>query len=126
VVDCVSHKIRSIERAGSRALPAVERFWRHVQPGDLDECWEWTGSRDRHGYGRIGERINGKFYLRRAHRLSFEMHHGPVPDGLYVLHSCDRPCCVNPSHLRIGTQRENYEDSVARGRVRWHERREAA
>lgn len=52
-----------------------------------------------------------------AHRLSHELHTGPIPDGLHVLHSCDNPPCVNPGHLRVGTRSENLSESVARGRA---------
>lgn len=75
-------------------------------------CWLWLGA-DSKGYGRT--------MIRRkqmaAHRLSYELHRGvTVPAGLVVLHSCDVPCCVNPSHLSVGTQMENIHDALAKGR----------
>lgn len=53
----------------------------------------------------------------KAHRVSYEMRHGPIPDGLNILHDCDNPNCVNPSHLKAGTQQENMRDASLRGRL---------
>lgn len=75
-------------------------------------CWLWTGSRVNDNYGCAN--IDYKQLL--AHRLSYELHHGPIPDGQKVCHSCDTPLCVNPSHLFLGTQKENLEDMTQKGR----------
>jgi len=78
-------------------------------------CWEWEGTRDANGYGVIS--WQGKKY--GAHRLMWIARVGPIPPGLNVLHSCDNPSCVNyMDHLRLGTQKENMADMVARGRQR--------
>lgn len=74
-------------------------------------CWMWSGRTDDDGYGVIS--VNRK--NRRAHRVAFEMHHGRAPVG-FVLHSCDEPGCVNPGHLREGSNVDNMTDMVARGR----------
>lgn len=89
----------------------MKRFWDKVKKGD--HCWSWTGAATTKGYGRIN--INGRLVL--AHRLSWEMENGPVPDGLWVLHSCDNPPCVRPSHLFLGNQSMNMLDCAAKGRI---------
>lgn len=102
---------------GRRSLE--ERFWDKVLK--TESCWLWQGScNERSGHGRISAGPPHKHGL-RVHRLSWEMHHGPIPDGLYVLHACpggDRPNCVNPAHLWLGTHDENMADMGRRGNVR--------
>ena len=91
------------------------RFWPKVDKAGPDDCWEWNASRQGTGaYGRIG--VNGKVEL--AHRISYELMHGPIPDGLFVMHRCDNPPCVNPAHLSLGTRRDNMEDSMDKNRRR--------
>lgn len=70
----------------------------------------------RSGHGQIF--ISGRG-VSLAHRVSWELHRGPITNGLHVLHSCDNPCCVNPDHLRLGTNYENKMDSVRKGRHRF-------
>lgn len=93
-----------------RARPVAARFWEKV---DLSgECWLWTGGVDAEGYGRFQiARVS-----RLAHRVSWELAKGPIPDGMAVLHKCDRPACVAPHHLFLGTQIDNIADCVAKGR----------
>jgi len=80
-----------------------------------DTCWEWTGSKKVSGYGelRAGEGSDKKL---SAHRVSYELFIGKIPEGAFVLHSCDNPGCVNPTHLRAGTPKENMIDKSKRGR----------
>lgn len=78
---------------------------------DPDNCWHWVGQKDARGYGIFGHK--GRKLL--AHRVSFEMASGVVPDGV-VMHKCDNPSCVNPDHLKLGTLRENIQDCVLKGR----------
>lgn len=88
----------------------MERFWSKVNK--TSDCWEWTCELTHNGYGRF--RYNNKRV--RAHRFAWELIHGPIPAHLYILHSCDNRKCVNPKHLRTGTQQENIQDAVDRGR----------
>jgi hypothetical protein len=88
----------------------TERFWSRVEPKESG-CWEWT-TRGPGGYGRF--KAGGKNLL--AHRVSWEINVGPIPDGLLVLHRCDNPPCIRPSHLFVGTQKDNLRDMQAKGR----------
>jgi hypothetical protein len=92
--------------------PLEKRFWKKVQKAEPNECWEWQGAISKNGYGVIGH--NGT--NRGAHRVSYEIHNGAVPAGMNVLHSCDNRSCVNPNHLRSGTQSENIKEAVDKGR----------
>lgn len=75
-------------------------------------CWLWTAATIRDGYGKL--QYKGK--TQRAHRLSYQVFVGPIPDGLCVLHSCHTPSCINPSHLRAGTHQDNMDDRGGAGR----------
>lgn len=78
----------------------------------VEACWPWTGTRGSAGYGQF--RLNGKSLL--AHRLAYELVHGPIPTGLQICHRCDNPPCCNPRHMFLGTVRDNALDRTAKGR----------
>lgn len=87
------------------------RFWSKVRISD-DGCWQWTGARNADGYGNVN--VGGRTL--RPHRMMFAFVHGYEP--AVVLHSCDNPSCVNPSHLTGGTQRDNVNDMMRKARGR--------
>jgi len=93
-----------------KSRPIRERFNEKWTP-DENGCWIWTSARTPTGYGSIWVGSNA-----RAHRVSWELHRGPIPVGLHVLHRCDVPLCVRPEHLFLGTHNENMADMVAKGR----------
>lgn len=103
-------------------IPMTERFWSKVDKDgpvpphrpNSGQCWTWTGSRQPRGYGTFG--VGHKVEL--AHRISYRIEHGAVPARLHVLHACDNPPCVRPSHLFIGTQTENMQDAWQKGRAK--------
>ncbi len=88
----------------------IERFWAKVDKSG--DCWEWTGGRQGKGYGSFWLKNS----MRPAHRISWELHNGSIPDGLYVLHKCDNRICINPKHLFLGTNQENMTDRNLKGR----------
>jgi hypothetical protein len=102
---------------GPHPLPEDERFWRHVDRSDDAQCWLWTGARYANGYGvfHVGG-MDG--HNQTAHRVAYRLTHGPIPDGLYVCHTCDNPPCVNPAHLFSGTATDNMQDASRKGRIR--------
>lgn len=93
---------------------AVEaRFADMISPEPNTGCWLFTGSENGRGYGLIG--ISGRSV--KAHRFAWESHNGAIPAGMHVLHKCDVRVCVNPDHLFIGTNYDNVQDKMAKGRV---------
>jgi len=90
----------------------VKRFFAKVVVGE--NCWGWLGSTSK-GYGQMSSRKRKSPF--KAHRLSWVIHNGDIPKGLVVRHSCNNPTCVNPKHLKVGTQKDNADDMVKAGRM---------
>lgn len=91
------------------------RFLRQADSNGLDPdaCWLWTGAENANGYGRFVDGSQHKL----AHRVSYELFVGSIPDGMNVCHACDNRKCVNPHHLWLGPQTDNLRDAVAKGRM---------
>lgn len=93
-----------------KPAPVIKRFWPRVNK--TRGCWIWTGARIADGYGQIW--LNRKVIY--THRLSYELSFGKIPNGMNVLHDCDNPKCVRPSHLFLGTDLDNALDKASKGR----------
>src|SRR5271154_2203949 len=100
----------SVDRA-----TAIDRLMSYVSPEPNCGCWLFDGPRTGFGYGCLCVVSNAP---KKAHRLSYELFKGPIPDGLEIRHTCDVRCCVNPDHLLVGTRKDNMGDMDSRGR-RW-------
>lgn len=89
----------------------IERFWSKVRK--TDGCWEWQACLNEKGYGIFG---TGGKKIDRAHRISYRLLVGPVPNGMFICHHCDNPACVRPDHLFVGTNRDNVDDMLSKSR----------
>lgn len=112
--------LRTARPAGQTPEEAFRWFMPGVPPevpglaGEMQPCWDWCGPRMNAGYGVI--RYNAGRVRFLAHRVSYQIFVGVIPENLNVLHSCDRPVCVQPGHLRVGGQVDNVRDAMDRGR----------
>lgn len=88
----------------------INSFWSKVHKSD--GCWTWLAATNRKGYGIF--RVGNKNVL--AHRFSYQIYKGEIPDGILTLHRCDNPACVNPAHLFLGTHLDNVHDCISKGR----------
>lgn len=93
-------------------MDALQRFEEKFIPVTESGCWIWTAAVTQRGYGRFGF----KYKAVRAHRFSYEIYVGEIPEGMNVCHSCDIPECVNPNHLFLGTHTDNMVDMMHKGR----------
>lgn len=102
-------------------IPYQQRFWKYVNKlgslplhvDGLSNCWEWTAHVEKIGYGVFS--AEGR--AQKAHRVSWKIHVGEIPPGLFVLHKCDNRKCVRPDHLFVGSQKENMQDAKAKKRT---------
>ena len=112
----------------SRVGTANHRFFSRFLVDEKTGCWNWQGAPSNWGYGVIAGPINGKRYVKKgqqmlAHRVSWIIHYGDIPEGegshgTCVMHKCDNRLCVNPDHLMLGTQSDNVKDMIEKGRKR--------
>ena len=99
-------------------IPPFKRLLDGYKEDPSTSCWVWQGSQHSNGYGWI--KVFGKVVS--AHKYSYELHKGPIPNGLKIMHSCDNKLCVNPDHLVPGTHQQNMKDAAKNGLMRSGER----
>lgn len=110
--------VKGTGKTGRKNAPHHSTPWEKLEHWGWDvvgDCWESKLGKGTFGYARVsmpGSRATA------AHRVSYEHHHGPIPEGLIVRHKCDNPPCINPDHLKVGTSAENNEDARSRGRIK--------
>jgi hypothetical protein len=106
----------------NKILSLIERIENNSIPVTETGCWIWLGATKgntditQYGNMTIGSSIDGSRKTIAAHRASYIAYNGDIPNGLWVLHQCDIPCCVNPDHLSLGTRQDNVDDREAKGR----------
>jgi hypothetical protein len=99
---------------GRPPVPLKDRFEQQFIPEPNSGCWLWIGAIDGRGYGAIKDSSR---VMRRASRVSWELHRGSIPEKMCILHKCDVPLCVNPDHLFLGTNADNTRDMYRKGRA---------
>lgn len=102
-----------LERSKEEQQRIKERFYKHINKIQEDECWDWLACKNGNGYGLFYIHRIGRAY---SHRVSYTLHLGVIPDQMLVCHSCDNTSCVNPKHLFLGNEITNAKDMVKKGR----------
>lgn len=118
-LECQLPRRRKGVKRGQKLRPrglAEDEVFSWFTPGEPPEdgCWDWGGNLEAKGYGRFG--MNGGKRMVLAHRAAYRKFIGPIPGGANILHSCDRPICVQPKHLSVGTKLQNIRECIERGR----------
>ncbi len=101
-----------------RQIPVKEKFDRHWLGEPNSGCWLWDGAGSPNGYGQFSVGYGKTAQKIGAHRASYIIHCGTIPDGMQVCHKCDVKCCVNPTHLFVGTAKDNMQDASRKGKMR--------
>lgn len=104
--------LQPIDRDSKLKSKAIRRFFSGIKKDSTTGCWEWSGTKNNHGYGMMGVCTDAIL----VHRYSWMHHYGEIPDGLIVCHKCDNPPCANPEHLFLGTHKDNVHDKILKGR----------
>lgn len=107
--------IKELKQLQFHGLSEYDRLFKWTEVAGPNECWNWKGSRKK---GWHGQWRNGLGQIELAHRAAWRIMKGEIPPGMFVLHRCDNPACMNPSHLFLGTQADNLKDMWAKGRAR--------
>jgi hypothetical protein len=97
----------------NKPIPVEDRILKFIDIKGENECWEFTGFKNKNGYGKIGI-SNGK--VDSAHRVMYKIYNGNIPEDMVIMHTCDNPACCNPKHLVLGTQNDNIKDMISKGR----------
>lgn len=116
---CNKHYLRfkrgsDINKKSSYEMSLKERLLSFCVIDEKTKCWNWSGSKNRKGYGALS--IKNKHSI--AHRESYKVFKGKIPNGMHVCHSCDNPSCINPDHLWLGTNKDNNNDKMEKGRFK--------
>ena len=98
----------------TKAVDPQKRFWKFIKVNPKTNCHEWQGTKNKHGYGYF--HVDKQRKMIRSHRYIWEIYNGPIPNGMFVMHKCDNPCCVNVLHLTLGTPRDNTRDKIIKKR----------
>ncbi|KKK76925.1 hypothetical protein LCGC14_2858760 [marine sediment metagenome] len=112
---CEKHYKRHYRTKSTILKTSEERFNEKWIPVTETGCWLWMAHKNPNGYGTL--RVDSVDFP--AHRYSWMLHKGRIPEGLCVLHKCDTPLCVNPEHLWLGTKKDNTHDAIKKGRMHW-------